>query len=142
MIYIWNTWNLSKNVIYIAKDYSNHKNAIFTSTSMYKLWLGRLTHMETKVLSKILSFDNSFFTDRLLFHRLINDHCKTLTVFGIEINEAFKRKHSFGVNPTSHGVSDSVVPIGGGLRGPPPKKSRKESFLTPCCYIAFIRFYI
>ena len=39
-------------------------------------------------------------------------------------------------NPTSHGVSDSVASMG---RGPqrPPKKSREESFLTPCCYIAF-----
>ena len=46
------------------------------------------------------------------------------------------------LNPTSHGVSDSVAPMVGGLRGPPPKKSRKESFLTPCCYIAFLRFYI
>ena len=25
------------------------------------------------------------------------------------------------VNPTSHGVSDSVAPMGGGLRGPPPQ---------------------
>ena len=33
------------------------------------------------------------------------------------------------INPTSHGVSDSVAPMAGGLRGP-PKKSRKDSFLT------------
>ena len=25
----------------------------------------------------------------------------------------------------------------GSLRGPTPKKSSKELFLTPCCYIAF-----
>ena len=45
------------------------------------------------------------------------------------------------LNPTSHGVSDSLAPSGGPQR-PPPKKSRKYSFLTPCCYIAFLRFYI
>ena len=43
------------------------------------------------------------------------------------------------LNPTSHGVSDSVAPMGGGTsEAPPPKKSRRESFLTPCCYIAFL----
>ena len=36
-------------------------------------------------------------------------------------------------NPTSHGVLDSVAPMGGGASEAPPKKSRKESFLTPCC---------
>ena len=41
------------------------------------------------------------------------------------------------VNPTSHGVSDSVAPMGGASEAP-PKKSRKESFLTPCCYVAFV----
>ena len=42
-----------------------------------------------------------------------------------------------GLDPTSHGVSDSVAPMGGPQRSP-PKKSRKESFLTLCCYIAFV----
>ena len=46
-------------------------------------------------------------------------------------------------NPTSHGVSDFVAPMGEGPQRPaPPKKSRKESFLTPCCYIAFFTWYI
>ena len=43
------------------------------------------------------------------------------------------------LNPTSHGVSDSVAPMGGSLRGPPPKKSRKETFLTPCCYFKMLQ---
>ena len=39
---------------------------------------------------------------------------------------------------TSHRVSDSVASMGGG----PRRKSRKESFLTPYCYIAFVTWYI
>ena len=34
------------------------------------------------------------------------------------------------------------LPWGGASEAPPPKKSRKESFLTPCCYIAFFTWYI
>ena len=37
-------------------------------------------------------------------------------------------------NPNSHGVLDSVAEA-------PPQKSRKESFLTPCFYIAFVTKY-
>ena len=44
-------------------------------------------------------------------------------------------------NPNSYGLSDSVAPTGGGLRGP-PKISKKESSLTPCCYIAYFYLYI
>ena len=42
---------------------------------------------------------------------------------------------------TSHGLSDSVAPMGEASEAP-PKKSRKESFLTPCCYIEFFTWYI
>ena len=47
------------------------------------------------------------------------------------------------LNPTSHGVSDPLAPMGGGASDdPPPKKSRKESFLTPCCHIPYFTWYI
>ena len=40
-----------------------------------------------------------------------------------------------------HDISNTCLtlpPMGGPQRPPPPKKSRKESFPTPCCYIAFL----
>ena len=40
-------------------------------------------------------------------------------------------------NPISYGLSDSVAPMWGASEAP-PKISRRESSLTPCCYIAFV----
>ena len=59
-----------------------------------------------------------------------------------EVSRVFQDSFRGCFNPTSHGVSDSVAPMGGGPERTPHKKSRKESFLTPCCYIAFGTWYI
>ena len=50
--------------------------------------------------------------------------------------------HKQGVNPISYSLSDSVAPTGGGASEAPPKISKKESSLTPCCYVAFVCLYI
>ena len=42
------------------------------------------------------------------------------------------------LNPTSYGILESRYLT----RGGPPKISRKELSLTPCCYIAFVCLYI
>ena len=44
-------------------------------------------------------------------------------------------------------LSPTAYPIlwllrGGASEPPPPKISRKESSVTPCCYIAFVSLYI
>ena len=51
------------------------------------------------------------------------------------------RDHS-SINPTSYGILESRYLTGGGASEAPPKISRKESSLTPCCYIAFVCLYI
>ena len=46
------------------------------------------------------------------------------------------------INPTSHGVSDSVAPMGGGLRGPPSEIKEGVIFdpmlLYSICYLVFL----